>query len=74
LGALSCYELGLYEKSLDFAKIAVEMSPYDQRLKNNLELIRQKHDSRIAICNKTSLNNLNIWSFITRVIKLFKKH
>ena len=74
LGALSGYELGLYEKSLDFAKMAAEMSPNDQRLKNNLELIRQKQDSRIAICNKTSLNNLNIWSFITRIIEFLKKH
>jgi glycosyltransferase involved in cell wall biosynthesis len=42
LGALSCYELGLYEKSLDFAKTAVAMSPNDKRLKNNLELIQKK--------------------------------
>lgn len=39
LGALSCYELGLYEKAYNFAKTAVEMAPDDQRLKNNLELI-----------------------------------
>ncbi|MGB4438725.1 MAG: glycosyltransferase [Sedimentibacter sp.] len=45
LGALSCYELGLYEKSLDYAKTAAEMAPYNQRLKSNLELIKQKYDN-----------------------------
>jgi tetratricopeptide (TPR) repeat protein len=72
LGALSCYELGLYEKSLNFAKIATEVSPNDQRLKNNLELISQKCDSRVQNCKKTNQNNLKIWSLITSVIKLIK--
>ena len=45
LGALSCYELGLYEKSYNYAKTASEMAPDDQRLKNNLKLIMQKYKS-----------------------------
>ncbi|PKM76814.1 MAG: glycosyl transferase family 2 [Firmicutes bacterium HGW-Firmicutes-15] len=39
LGALSCYELGMLERSYEWAKIAVEMSPNDERLKSNLEII-----------------------------------
>lgn len=39
LGALSSFELGLYEKSLNFVKIAVEMAPNNERLKRNLEII-----------------------------------
>lgn len=42
LGALSCYELGMFHKSFEWARIAVEMSPTDERLKNNLELIKAK--------------------------------
>lgn len=42
LGAISCYRLGLYEKSLAYAQTACEMAPEDARLKNNLELIRLK--------------------------------
>jgi len=40
LGALSCYELGMLERSYEWAKIAVEMSPDDERLKSNLEIIK----------------------------------
>jgi glycosyltransferase involved in cell wall biosynthesis len=42
LGALSCYELGMLNKSFEWVKIAVEMSPNDKRLKNNLEIIKSK--------------------------------
>ena len=42
LGALSCCELGMFQKSYEFAKIAVEMSPLDERLKSNCEIIRVK--------------------------------
>lgn len=45
LGSLSCYELGMYQKSYDWVKIAVEMSPHDERLKSNLEIIKSKADS-----------------------------
>jgi glycosyltransferase involved in cell wall biosynthesis len=38
-GALSCYELGMFEKALSYAKTAVEMAPDDKRLARNLELI-----------------------------------
>ena len=42
LGAISCYWLGFYDKSLEFAKIAVEMSPTDERLIANMKLIENK--------------------------------
>ena len=42
LGGISCYELGLYHKSYEYTKIALEMSPNDQRLKNNYEIIKAK--------------------------------
>jgi len=42
LGALGCYELGMYQKAFEYTKIAVEMAPWDQRLKNNLEIVREK--------------------------------
>jgi len=42
LGALSCYELGMFSKSYEWIKIAVGMSPNDERLKSNLEIIQNK--------------------------------
>ncbi|MBW5446856.1 glycosyl transferase family 2 [Cohnella sp. CFH 77786] len=42
LGALSCYELGMYEKAYRFAEQAVKMAPNDQRLRSNLEIISEK--------------------------------
>lgn len=42
LGAISCYNLGLYDKSLSFAKIACDMSPQDERLKENYRIIEEK--------------------------------
>jgi len=42
LGAISSYYLGLYENSYKFAQKACEMNEKDQRLKNNLELIKMK--------------------------------
>lgn len=42
LGAIACYNLGLYEKALSFAKTAAEMSPDNERLQKNLEIINQK--------------------------------
>ena len=41
-GSIACFWLGLYEKAADYAKIACEYSPYDERLKKNLELIESK--------------------------------
>jgi glycosyltransferase involved in cell wall biosynthesis len=38
-GALSCYELGMYEKSYKYAKIAADMNPDCERLRNNVKLI-----------------------------------
>lgn len=42
LGAICTYYLGLYEKSYDYAKKACEMDVNNERLKQNLELIKLK--------------------------------
>lgn len=42
LGAISCYWLGMYERSLAYAKAALEKSPNDKRLLNNLSMIEEK--------------------------------
>lgn len=42
LGAISCYYLNLFEKSYEYAKIALEMAPENERLKSNLDLITEK--------------------------------
>ena len=42
LGAICTYRLGLYEKSMEYAKKACELEPCDKRLQKNLELIRLK--------------------------------
>ncbi len=46
LGAISCYRLGLYAKAMAYAQIACDMEPGNPRLKNNLELIRIKLESK----------------------------
>lgn len=43
LGAIACYQLGLYRKSVEYAQTACRMNPGDLRLKKNLELIRKKY-------------------------------
>lgn len=48
LGAISAYRLGLYQKSCDYAQTAYDMEPDNQRLKNNLKLIKQKLDEETA--------------------------
>ncbi|MCX8074801.1 MAG: glycosyl transferase family 2 [Clostridia bacterium] len=42
LGAICSYYLGLYEKALEYAQIAIDMNPNDERLKSNYELIKSK--------------------------------
>lgn len=42
LGSLSCYELGMFDKSYEMVQKAVEMSPHNERLKNNLAIIKAK--------------------------------
>lgn len=42
LCAIACYRLGLYTKSLEHAKKALEMDPENLRLQNNLKLIEEK--------------------------------
>lgn len=44
LGAISCYQLGMFEKSLEHAKAALSFAPNDTRLKNNLTMIQNKID------------------------------
>lgn len=46
LGALSCYQLGMLHKSCEWAGIAADMSPDDERLKSNLEIIESKLGGR----------------------------
>jgi glycosyltransferase involved in cell wall biosynthesis len=43
-GAISCYYLGMYEKSFEYAKEACRLLPNDDRLMNNLKLIKAKLD------------------------------
>jgi tetratricopeptide (TPR) repeat protein len=42
LEAISCYWLGMYERSLEHARVALSISPNDIRLRNNLNLIEEK--------------------------------
>jgi len=42
LGAISCYWLGMLERSLEHAKAALSHSPDNERLKNNLALIQNR--------------------------------
>lgn len=42
LAAISCYRLGLFERARDHAILALESSPDDERLKNNLRMIEKK--------------------------------
>ena len=44
LAAIACYWLGFYEKALEHAKRAYEISPDNQRLKQNLEIIKARFD------------------------------
>jgi tetratricopeptide (TPR) repeat protein len=42
LGAIACYWIGMGEKAIEYADMAITMEPEDQRLKDNAELIRKK--------------------------------
>lgn len=42
LGAISCYRLGMYDRALQYAEQALIESPDDERLKNNLALIKER--------------------------------
>ena len=42
LAAIAFYNLGLYENALNFAQTAAEMSPQNERLQKNLEIIKAK--------------------------------
>ncbi len=41
-GAISAYRLGLYKEAEEFAQIACDMEPHDERLKKNLLIISEK--------------------------------
>jgi len=41
-GAIACYRLGLYDQARQYAATACELSPNDERLKTNLQLILDK--------------------------------
>lgn len=45
LGAISCYRLGLYAKSIEYARKALEINPENPRLIDNLRIIREKAQS-----------------------------
>jgi len=45
LGAISCYHLEMYEKSLAHAKEALKQSPDSERLINNFRIIQEKVNS-----------------------------
>ena len=42
LGSIGHYHLGNFNKSLEFVNKAISLSPYDERLKTNRELILKK--------------------------------
>lgn len=46
-GALSTYELGLYEKARDYAKEALKLEPDNKRLQDNLKFIEEKVSQRV---------------------------
>lgn len=43
-GTICCYRLGLYKSAYEYAVKACEMAPYDERLKLNLKLVKEKLD------------------------------
>ena len=45
LSAVACYNLGLYQMALTFAEQAASMSPENERLQNNLKLIKEKAEN-----------------------------
>lgn len=46
MGGLSCFYLGLYEESLEFASKALSLAPHDERLKSNYEIVKAIVDGR----------------------------
>jgi len=56
LGAISCYHLGMYKRSLTHATTAIAICPQDVRLKNNLQLIMKRIDDWIDDSGVTHQN------------------
>ncbi len=46
LAAIGCYRLGLYEKAHNYAVLAINVLPEDERLRKNLELIDLKYNKK----------------------------
>lgn len=42
LGSIACYFLGLYEEGLNYAELAINMNPTDERIANNYKLLKDK--------------------------------
>lgn len=42
LAAIACYRLDMFERAAEHAQEAYLLSPYDERLKSNLKLVREK--------------------------------
>lgn len=42
IGAISYYNLGMYKRSLELAEAAAELAPDDERLRENVEIIKEK--------------------------------
>lgn len=49
LAALSCYNLGMYEKAVEYGEEAIQYSPNNERLKANLEFYKQAHNLQNGI-------------------------
>ena len=47
LAALACFKLGMHERSLEYAKTALEYSPNNKRLQENVDTIKKVLDSDI---------------------------
>jgi glycosyltransferase involved in cell wall biosynthesis len=46
LAAISCYNLELYKRAIDYGEISLSLSPQDERLASNLEWYNKKGDKR----------------------------
>lgn len=49
LAALSCYNLGMYKKAVEYGEEAIQYSPNNERLKANLEFYKQAYNLQNGI-------------------------
>lgn len=59
LGAIACYNLGMLDKALEYAKIAYEMSPNNLRLENNYKIIKEIIEGKNNVKNESDINSKN---------------